>query len=655
MVAAGADVARDLRELVDRHEDLVRALELEVQVVAGDAGDGLGVEAGEARQPVVLVDDDVAGAQVGEGAEQPAAAAGRALDPAAAGDQLVLGDRGELQRRRDEAVPEIGLGEHEAAVAVPPGPEALEVVGGALALAALRPRDERRVARARELLELRLGLVERACGELGGLGAELDRLRAGDAGEAQRLPRDERLRDRVGRHVEVVRVGVVEGGADVVPVIAQRGLEVLIGGDHDVGVLGEQREQLAEAVDREQLGDVGAALLVLERGDLRELAVLGGELGGGRDLDALPLAQRALGEGREPAQRLDLDVEQLDADRALLGRGVDVEQAAADRELAAVLDLVDALVAGRDELQHGLVEVEQLADLEREAVRAQLGIGDLLGERDGGDHDHRRFVARRGLQNAVQGRDPEPYEVWRRREVRLVGDAAARVEPHRARLEPRAQVGGEVARRAVVAGDHHGRAPHVAVRDRRDQERPERLRDERARARGLELRGVRVLLEMAEERAERHPRRVYDAAASATRSAHASVSNRPRGTAAGTAAQSTGPQSSSARSRASPRIALPGSVAGSSGMGPTPKACTNQAVSSTPAWTWKPSPTRSSASSSITSSARAIRRGPGRRRADSRGISSSRRSSRLAESTPAGPMAKRSSGVSGSSACQTPQ
>ena len=90
--------------------------------------------------------------------------------------------------------------------------------------------------------------------------------------------------------------------------------------------------------------------------------MLGGELGGGRDLDRVGLAQRALGEGREPAQRLDLDVEQVDADRALLGRRVDVEQAAADRELAAVLDLVDALVAGGDEVGGDLVEVEQVAD-----------------------------------------------------------------------------------------------------------------------------------------------------------------------------------------------------------------------------------------------------------------------------------------------------
>ena len=85
------------------------------------------------------------------------------------------------------------------------------------------------------------------------------------------------------------------------------------------------------------------------------------ELGGGRDLDHLGLPERALGEGREPAQRLDLVVEQVDADGALLGGRVDVEQAAADRELAAVLDLVDALVAGRHEVGGRLVEVEQLA------------------------------------------------------------------------------------------------------------------------------------------------------------------------------------------------------------------------------------------------------------------------------------------------------
>ena len=51
------------------------------------------------------------------------------------------------------------------------------------------------------------------------------------------------------------------------------------------------------------------------------------------------------------------------------------------RELAALLDLVDALVAAGHELVGGLLEVEQAALLDREAVRAQLGVGHLLGQR----------------------------------------------------------------------------------------------------------------------------------------------------------------------------------------------------------------------------------------------------------------------------------
>ena len=299
-----------------------------------------------------------------------------------------------------------------------------------------------------------------------------------------------------------MRVGVVEGGHDVVPVIAQGRLDVLVGGDHHVGVGGEQVEQLSEAVDGEQLGDVGAVLGVLERGDLGQLAVLGRELGGRGDLDPLPLPQRALGEGREPAQRLDLDVEELDAHGALLGRRVDVEQAAASRELPAVLDLVDALVARRDELAERLVEVDQLADLEREAVRAQLGVGHLLRQRDGGDDDDRRLLGRRGVEHRVERGHPEPDEVRRRRQVGLVGDAAAGVEPHRPRAQPRPQVGREVAGRAVVAGHDDGGAAHVAVGDRRDQEGTQRLRDERARPGMIERGSVGMVLEMAEEGAE---------------------------------------------------------------------------------------------------------------------------------------------------------
>ena len=97
-------------------------------------------------------------------------------------------------------------------------------------------------------------------------------------------------------------------------------------------------------------------------GDLGELAVLGGELGGGRDLDLLDIPERALRERREPAQRFDLDVEHVDAHGVLLGGGEHVEQASAQRELAALLHLVDAFVAGAHQIGRALLEVEQLAD-----------------------------------------------------------------------------------------------------------------------------------------------------------------------------------------------------------------------------------------------------------------------------------------------------
>ena len=67
--AAGADVAGDLGELVGGDEDAVVALVFEVQVVARDARHGARLEAGEAGDAVVLVDDDVARAQLGERAQ----------------------------------------------------------------------------------------------------------------------------------------------------------------------------------------------------------------------------------------------------------------------------------------------------------------------------------------------------------------------------------------------------------------------------------------------------------------------------------------------------------------------------------------------------------------------------------------------------------
>ena len=182
--------------------------------------------------------------------------------------------------------------------------------------------------------------------------------------------------------------------------------------------------------------------------------MLGGELGRGRDLHPLGLLERALGEGREPGQALDLDVEQLAADRALLGGGVDVEDVATNGELAAVLHLLDALVAAGHQLPGHLVEVDQAALLDREAVRAQLGVGQLLGQRHSARDQHGGLVTQQGIERC----NPQADEMRRRREVRLVAHPAGGIEADGPRAQEGPEVGGQVARRAVVTG-HHQRGP----------------------------------------------------------------------------------------------------------------------------------------------------------------------------------------------------
>ena len=94
----------------------------------------------------------------------------------------------------------------------------------------------------------------------------------------------------------------------------------------------------------------------------------------------------------------------------------------------------------------------------------------------------------------------------RRGEVRLVGDAAARVEAHRARLEPGAQAGGEVARGAVVAGDDDRRADRDRARaapragtGRSDCETNARPPSRQQRG------GLGIVVGVSEERAEHAP------------------------------------------------------------------------------------------------------------------------------------------------------
>ena len=103
---------------------------------------------------------------------------------AAAAEQAVLGDDRELQAGGDEAVAQRGVGEaagrrlrRVVVVLQPARLQPREVVGGALALAAARPRDDRAVAASARASRARgSASLQRAGGEVGGLGAELERL-----------------------------------------------------------------------------------------------------------------------------------------------------------------------------------------------------------------------------------------------------------------------------------------------------------------------------------------------------------------------------------------------------------------------------------------------------------------------------------------------
>jgi hypothetical protein len=85
-----------------------------------------------------------------------------------------------------------------------------------------------------------------------------------------------------------------------------------------------------------------------------------------------------------------------------------------------------------------------------------------------------RVVVARVFEQGIERGDAEADEVRRRREVRLVRDAAARVEADGPRREPVSEVGGEVTGLAVVAGhDERGLPARERVVDAVEEARDE--------------------------------------------------------------------------------------------------------------------------------------------------------------------------------------
>ncbi len=174
--------------------------------------------------------------------------------------------------------------------------------------------------------------------------------------------------------------------------------------------------------------------------------------------------ERALSEGRERAHRLDLVAEELDPERLAAGRREDVDDAAAHRELAAIVDPLDPLVAGERE------RLRQALDPWLES-RPQL---DRLGTRIRRRQPLRERPSRGADESAARQHVERPRpladEVRRGRKARLPCDASARQQADRlVAEEPGCALGG-VASVRVLRQEHDQTALHALV-ERRKQER----------------------------------------------------------------------------------------------------------------------------------------------------------------------------------------
>ena len=259
--------------------------------------------------------------------------------------------------------------------------------------------------------------------------------------------------------------------------VVERGVELLRGGDDDRGPRVDQLQQRAEPIGGQELGQGPLRPVLVGVGERRlgEQPVIGVDLGRRVELDPVGLRERALGEGREEADRLDLVPEQLDPGRLVLGRAEDVEDAAPHRELPAIVDLLDPFVAAADEQLGDVGQVDLLPLREREAARAQRRVGDRLGEGDRA-RDHDRRLGPGGADERVEGGDPQADEVRRRSQVGLIAGSARGVVTDPARSEIGAELAGQIAGAAIVRRDAEDRPPRQArlgLGERGHQERPQ--------------------------------------------------------------------------------------------------------------------------------------------------------------------------------------
>ena len=211
--------------------------------------------------------------------------------------------------------------------------------------------------------------------------------------------------------------------------------------------------------------------------------------------------QRPLRERRERAHLLDLVAEQLHPQRLAAGGREDVDDAAAHGELAALVDAIDALVAGARESRREAVEARLRADVEPHGLGAGSEGRHSLGEGGG-----RRADEAAGGED-VESPRPLADEVRRRLEPGCVRDAAAREQRDAVGAEEPRRALGRVPRIRVLGEEDQQPSPELLVQ-RREDERERRLGDARPAGQRLHERleslGCRELRDEGVERSLVH-------------------------------------------------------------------------------------------------------------------------------------------------------
>ena len=507
----GAAVLLDQVEARHRHVELVAGGVLDEEHLL--AGRLAAREAEVSADAVVHVDDEVAELQVAQVGDERLAAA-----PLARG------------RRRRIGAEEVRLGEDERAVGAELDPfverageqrdlariggKRRVLVGAADAdprvaqhllqpVAAARrageqhdrpPRGRRAAHVVHQRLEPSLVAAGRTAVQIDVLPHAVEGRRLGDLDRRRLEPRQRGGERHVefGRRRETVARHLAVGGPQVVPAGLELLADLLRRDDDEAGRREVERRDEVGAVEARRPFESGEQLL----GQLRQpfLGRLGlgeqvaraadepveqrvGLLGADRGLarreqaEAVDARHGPLRAGIEAPHRLDLVPEQFDAQRRVLLRRPDVEEAAAAREVAGAADDVHHAVAGAHREARRLLHRQDRAGAHVARPRGD-GRGARHGDeqRGGGNDDDDPPAAREAVED---GDAPRGGRRVGRHAAVGVGVERGKAERLDAgeRIEKRGELRLELARRGVVRDDGEERAVH-GLGQRRDGHRP---------------------------------------------------------------------------------------------------------------------------------------------------------------------------------------